>query len=111
MAQRIQILLEDDLDGSEASQSINFSVDSTDYVIDLSDSNADEFREVMKKYVGAARKTARGTAPKPRRSSRDSGEPAPAAVRAWAESNGIEVNNRGRVKQDVIDQYVASLSN
>lgn len=108
MAQRIQILLEDDLDGTEASETIHFAVDKTDYVIDLSDSNADEFRTAMNKYVGAARKTDREARMAPKRAVRNSGEPAPAAVRAWAEANGVEVNNRGRIKTNVVEQFLAA---
>ncbi|HEX9227460.1 MAG TPA: Lsr2 family protein [Arthrobacter sp.] len=111
MAQRIQVLLVDDLDGSEASQSIHFSVEKTDYVIDLSDENADEFRAAMDKFVGAARKTDREARDKAKRAVRNSNDPAPAAVRAWAQAEGLDVSPRGRVKAEIIDQYLAANAN
>jgi hypothetical protein len=111
MAQRIQVLLIDDLDGSEASTSIHFSVEKTDYVIDLSDENADEFRTSMNKFVSAARKTDRGAREKPKRNGRISGEPSPADVRTWAESEGLAVNSRGRLKSGIVEQYLAANAN
>jgi hypothetical protein len=111
MAQHIQVLLVDDLDGSPASQSIHFSVDKTDYVIDLSDENADEFRGAMEKFVGAARKAGRGGRQAPKRAVRGSDEPAPSAVRAWAEANGVQVNDRGRIRAEVLERYLAANAN
>ena len=32
----------------------------------------------------------------------------PAAVRAWANGQGIEVNARGRIKADVVEQFRAA---
>lgn len=110
MAQRIEVFLEDDLDGSEASHTIHFGFEQTDYVIDLNDSNAEELRSVLKKYAGAARKTTKAPAAKAVRAAPSDG-PSTGAVRAWAESNGLEVNPRGRIKRDLIEQYLAAHSN
>lgn len=52
------ITTEDDIDGSEAVETIAFALDSTEYEIDLSASNAEELREVMEKYVAVARRAA-----------------------------------------------------
>lgn len=51
------ITLEDDIDGSEAVETITFALDDDDYEIDLSAANAHDLREAMKPYVSAARKT------------------------------------------------------
>ena len=56
MAQKVQIILEDDLDGSEASQTISFALDGTSYEIDLNDKNAAVLRDALATYVGHARK-------------------------------------------------------
>lgn len=56
MAQRRVVELIDDLGGSKASQSLNFSLDGIDFEIDLSDANADEFRTIMSRYTAKARR-------------------------------------------------------
>ena len=47
MAQKVQVLLVDDLDGGEASETVTFALDGTSYEIDLSGKNADELRDVF----------------------------------------------------------------
>lgn len=57
MALKAVITLEDDIDGSEAVQTITFALDGDHYEIDLSAANADRVRAAMKPYLSAARKT------------------------------------------------------
>lgn len=107
MATRIVIELIDDLDGSEATETVRFALDGHEYQIDLGDQNADELRGELMRFVEAARKTTTAKAPAVRRltSAVDT-----KAVRAWAVANGVAVNPRGRVKEDVVQRYLASLS-
>ena len=56
MAQKIQTLFIDDLDGGEAEGTVRFGLDGTDYEIDLSAPHAKALRKSLEKYVGAARK-------------------------------------------------------
>ncbi|MHC6592745.1 histone-like nucleoid-structuring protein Lsr2 [Arthrobacter sp. C152] len=108
MAKRIVIELVDDLDGSEATEAVRFGLDGNDYVIDLAGQNADELRALLARFVDAGRKTgATKQAPAVRRL-----PPAAEikAVRVWAAENGIEVNARGRIKDDVVQRYLTSLS-
>lgn len=110
MAQRMHIILEDDIDGSKASHTIQFSVDGTAYEIDLNDSNEVKFREAMAQWIGHARKLPAGAAPTAKRSKRSRqtvGTP-DTVVRAWAQSNGIEVSERGRVSRQVREAYEAA---
>ena len=72
MAQKVQVLLVDDLDGGEASETVTFALDGSNYEIDLSGKNASELRDAFAKYVGAARKAGR-TATSSGRSARRSG--------------------------------------
>lgn len=106
MAQKISVLLLDDLDGeSEAVDTILFGLDGTNYEIDLSVEHADEFRDFMAKYVGAARK---GQAPSLRArtgSAPRSTNSEAATIRTWARENGITVPERGRLPLDVVEQY------
>ena len=40
MAQKVQVILMDDIDGSDADETLSFSLDGVNYEIDLSDKNA-----------------------------------------------------------------------
>jgi hypothetical protein len=51
-------LYEDDLDGSEANETIRFSLDGVSYEIDLNGKNADRIREALSLYVSNARRVA-----------------------------------------------------
>jgi hypothetical protein len=44
MAQRVVTLLEDDFDGSKASETLLFALDGVEYAIDLNDAHASELR-------------------------------------------------------------------
>ena len=104
MAQRIQTLLIDDLDGGEAADTVRFGLDGTEYEIDLSATHSDELRNALEQYLAHARRTG-GTARSAARVRR--GRPAvdTAKVREWAKGQGIEVKDRGRVPANVVDQY------
>ena len=109
MATKTQVVLVDDLTGDPADTTVEFTLDKTEYEIDLSDENAVAMREALSRYVKAARKVSssegrRAAQPvKPAYSGYD-----PAAVRAWAAGQGIKVSPRGRIKADVVEQYRAA---
>lgn len=94
MAQKVETVLVDDLDGSEAAGSVSFGVDGRYYEIDLSAANAKELRKQMKAYIGKARAVA---PPAPRQEAAD--------IRRWAKDHGYEVSERGRIHRDVIQAY------
>jgi hypothetical protein len=98
--------LEDDVDGGLADETICFGLDGQNYEIDLNAKNAAAFRAVLATYTDAARRTGsarRGVAP--RRAVRVHTDVDPTAVRAWANSNGGEVNQRGRLSKNVMAQF------
>lgn len=97
MARQVQIALIDDIDGSEAEESITFSIAGQHYEIDLNTAHADEFRSALEPYVKAARSSKQNTASE-----------AP-AIRAWAKENNMKVNARGRLNADVVDAYNAAM--
>lgn len=107
MAQRVHIVLEDDLDGSAADETVTFGLDGASYEIDLSKKNAAKLRDALAGYVGAARRTTGRSA---RRAGRGRGSSGASAsdVREWARSNGYEVSDRGRVPADVRAAYNAA---
>jgi Lsr2 len=114
MAQQTTVRFVDDLDGSEASGTFDFSLEGRSYQIDLSDENAAKLRDALAPYVDAARKAggrSRGraarqaaAAEKPARSSREE----TAAIRQWARDNGHQVSERGRIPKSVIEAYQAA---
>src|SRR5579863_6816013 len=103
MAQRIQTLLIDDIDGGEAVGTVRFGLDGTEYEIDLSAAHSDELRKALGQYLAHARRT--GTARSATRTRRGSPAVDTAKVREWAKGQGIEVKDRGRVPADVVEQY------
>jgi hypothetical protein len=103
MAQRIQTLLIDDLDGGEADSTVRFGLDGTEYEIDLSAAHNDELRKELQQYLEHARRT--GTARSAARTRRGSAAVDTAKVREWAREQGIEVKDRGRVPANVVEQY------
>ncbi|HVD28919.1 MAG TPA: Lsr2 family protein [Mycobacteriales bacterium] len=110
MAQRTVVQLTDDLDGraipDRKGETIRFSLDRQDYEIDLAEKNARAMRDALGKYVSAARR-AGGTRGRGRggRSTGAARGYDPKAVRAWAEEQGIEVNQRGRVPADLVARF------
>jgi hypothetical protein len=112
VAQKVQVLLTDDLDGSVAQETIRFRLDGTDYEIDLSKKNAKSLRDTLAKYISVARReAAAGRAGRSNRRSRGSSasrEVDPKAVREWAAQNNVAVSARGRIPQDVLAQYEAA---
>jgi hypothetical protein len=103
MAQRIQTLLIDDLDGGEAAGTVRFGLDGAEYEIDLSAAHNDELRKALQQYLAHARRT--GTARSAARARRGSAAVDTAKVREWAKEQGIEVKDRGRVPANVVEQY------
>lgn len=109
MAQKVQVMLVDDIDGGEASETVSFSLDGSSYEIDLSQDNATTMREAFATYAGQARRSARprSTGTRQRRTGSTSRPAATdnAAVRAWAKQNGHAVSERGRIATEVREAY------
>lgn len=109
MAQKVEVKLIDDLDGSEASQTVLFALDGKSYEIDLNDDHTAELRAALAPFVGAARKVTGGRMAPVRRigsagPARDLG-----AVRAWARGNGWpDLGDRGRVPDEILKAYDAA---
>jgi hypothetical protein len=116
MAQRVNVVLVDDIDGSEAAETVVFGLDGAQYEIDLSAENADKLREALAPYVGhgrragGRRRSAGGGSARSAsgRAAAASGGPSAADIRAWARENGWEVPDRGRVAAEVREAYAAA---
>jgi len=108
MAQKVQVLLVDDLDGSEATETVTFGLDGVSYEIDLSSGNAGRLREELAHYVEHARKAAGAAAQARRRRPRSAGgREQSARIREWAKANGYKVNERGRIPANIVAEYEA----
>ena len=119
MAQRTTVTLVDDLDESEADETVEFGVDGATYEIDLSEANAAKLRDALADYVAHARRVAGR-----RRSGRAAARPASSspspsrpnggasvdreqnrAIREWARRQGMTVSERGRIPAEVSEAY------
>ena len=102
VAQRVQIILEDDYDGGVAEETVTFALDGAEYEIDLSGENAAKLRDQLAGWIGHARKTG-GRRKKAAAKAGDSSSTS--EIRAWALANGHEVSSRGRVSAEVREAY------
>ena len=107
MAQKVLVEMLDDIDGTPAAHTIPFALDGVSYEIDLSEDNAAALRDELARYIGAARRiggrkirvaTGQSTTSS---SDRERNQ----QIRAWANANGYEVSERGRLSSEVIAAY------
>jgi len=112
MVQKHIVQLIDDIDGSDADETVSFALDGVRYEIDLSDAHAAQLRDALALYVANARRagTLGGSSGGGR--SRGGGgartdKEQTSAIREWARRNGYEVNERGRIPSAVLDAYNA----
>jgi len=112
MAKQVITVLTDDLDGSDADRTIEFGFDGINYTIDLSDKNVGKLRKALDPYLTVAAKVGRTngtsriasrTAAAPARSNRDQNQ----AIREWANKNGYEVSERGRIPSSIVEAFHA----
>lgn len=106
MAQKHQVILIDDVDGSEADETVIFALDGVEYEIDLTADHAEELREHFAAWIECARRTGgRSTRRRSRKQSAAPVETDTAEIRAWARENGYEVSDRGRISATIMEAY------
>ncbi|MFW0111535.1 histone-like nucleoid-structuring protein Lsr2 [Rothia sp. CCM 9417] len=111
MAQKVKIILEDDLDGGPADETVRFGLDGGQFEIDLSSANAARLRDAIRPFAAKARRAngAQRTAGRPAGSrTTPKRNPEIAEIRKWAQENGHNVSSRGRIHQDIQDAYYAA---
>jgi len=102
MAKRTITMIVDDLDGSEATETVSFSIDGVSYEIDLGAENAAKIRDDFAIWtahatrIGGRKRT--GT-------TRAAGGEDLEAIRTWARDNGFQVADRGRISGKVKEAY------
>lgn len=112
MAQKVQIVMTDDLDGGEASETVRFGIDGEHYEIDLNTEHAAQLRDALSPFRAAARRAADGRKSSGRKRQMTSSrrDPEIAKIRAWAQGNGYQLGDRGRIPNDIRDAYRAAIS-
>ncbi len=101
MAQRVRVVLEDDLDGGNAEETVAFALDGAEYEIDLSSENASKLREVLAPWVARARKTGG----RRKRGAKPASDSSTSDIRAWAQASGFQVSSRGRISSEIREAY------
>lgn len=103
---KVQVVLQDDIDGSEPAQTVHFGLDGKEYEIDLSAEHVAALREALEPWIAAGHPASTSRIPEPR--SRPRRSPDTVDIRRWAERNGIPVATRGRISVDLRSQYEAA---
>ena len=105
MAQKVNIVLVDDIDGSNAVETVTFGLDGTTYEIDLNKKNAAALRDALGAYVGHGRKVTGSRGGRRSSSTKTAMGPTAREVRDWARSNGFKVPDRGRIPAEVREAF------
>ena len=104
MAREMRLVLTDDFDGSEAAETVRFSLDQATYELELSTENADKLRETFAPFIAKARRVAN--------TGRRAGSSGPkrdtAKIREWAQNNGYQLGDRGRIPLEIVEAYEAA---
>ena len=104
--QKIVQTLVDDIDGSEATTTVTFSVSGVDFSIDLNDKNVAKFDKAVAPFVEHAQRIGgrrqRGAATVTKLTSNAK------TVRSWAQANGYAIPDRGRIPGEILAAYEAA---
>jgi hypothetical protein len=102
MAQVVTRTIVDDIDGSEAERTLHFAVDGTNYAIDLSTANINEFKSAIGGFLESARKVGKvsGKATRTHGASQADREQT-RVIREWAKAHGHTISERGRIPATV----------
>lgn len=107
MAQKVNIVLVDDIDHTDADETVSFGLDGKNYEIDLNTKNATALREALAPYVGHARRSG-GTTRRAAAARGTSSRSSAGDIREWAKANGFEVSERGRLSANVLAAFEAA---
>jgi hypothetical protein len=90
--------------GDGEGRTVRFAFDGAEYEIDLTNDNINDFTNTLERFVRASRRVSgrrKGSAP----ANRGGGNSETAAIREWAESQGLKVATRGRIPAEIVEQY------
>lgn len=110
MAQKVTLV--DEIDGTALDGdggTVRFSIDGTNYEIDLSADNTSKLHKALDKYVSSARKVRSGSSVTFSSGAARKSDPEHLkAIREWANANGHRVSSRGRIPQEIQDAFDAA---
>jgi hypothetical protein len=111
VASKILVKKVDDIDGSDAVDTIRLGLDGKEVDIDLNEDRVNEVRAFLDPYMRAGQPVkasgrARRSTPKQVRSKEET-----LAIRQWGRSNGFTVSDSGALKKDLLDAYEAANGN
>ena len=113
MARQMVEALVDDVDGSEAAETVSFALDGKSYEIDLSKRNAAALRKLLGRYIDAARGTDRRSRARSSSASKSRAKNGSrrsydiAQLREWAGANKVKVPARGRIPRSIVEQFLS----
>jgi hypothetical protein len=113
VARREVVVLEDDLEGGSADETVKFALDGVQYEIDLTAKNAARLRESFSDFIAHGRRVGRGgvvvggRAAARARGSAAADREQNKAIRAWAKRKGRNISDRGRIPQEIVDEFNA----
>ena len=105
MSQKTTVELIDDLDGSQAAETVRFGLDGRLYEADLSEKNAAKLRRSLEAFVASARRTGGRSLQKRSQTGSEPATEERMAMRQWARENGYEIGDRGRISQEIQDAF------
>ncbi len=107
MAKQTTVVLVDDLDGSVASETVQFALDGTHYTIDLSTENAEKLRTALSPYRARASRITPTYVRRQTRLRTTADRQTRAAIRTWAQASGRYPNlaDHGRIPFEIVDDY------
>ena len=111
MAQQVVKSLIDDIDGSEATETVTFAYRGQEYEIDLNEKHARQLAEALLPYMQHGRRLSRRSRPGKAAAGARGGtadRDRIAAIRQWAKDQGIAISARGRIPQHIVEQYDAA---
>ena len=108
MTQKVNVILVDDIDGSDAVETVSFGLDGTQYEIDLNSGHAQGLRGQLEPYVKKARKVTGSAGRAGRVRGTGANDARNKEIRNWARGKGLDVNERGRIPADIVAQFEAA---
>jgi len=109
VVQKQQIVLIDDIDGTEADETVTFALDGVTYEIDVTSAHAAELRDAFATWIGHGRKTSRAASTGRSAGRRTTADRAQLSkIREWARENGHKVSDRGRIPSSILEAFEAA---
>lgn len=110
MVQRVQVIFVDDISGDEVASdgdTVQFALDGVQYEIDLTAANAAKLRDALQTYIEHGRRTSgqKATARSAARRSTKADPAQLAAIRSWARRAGYKVSDRGRISNEITEEF------